>query len=97
MRGGKKGPEPTVQDTSDAKIAALLAQVQHLEAQLDTYKEDTNTARMRNNYGRGGKSGLQRRRKRFQCTQCQRDNSVCFHCSKCDDVGHYGANCTKNE
>jgi hypothetical protein len=98
LRGNnKKLPELKTRDETDAKVAALIAQVQHLEAQLETYQEDAAEMKNRRQSGLGGKDGFQRKRKRFQCAQCKRDNSFCFHCSKCGEVGHYGANCKKNE
>ena len=91
----KKLPDPKPVETSaDAKVAMLIAHIEHLEAQVKTYEKDAGNSSRRDN-NRDRTSG--QRRKRYQCDGCKRTDSFCFHCSKCSEVRHYAANCPKNE
>ena len=83
-------PDPKSQEATDSRIAALMAQVHHLEVALQTYDKNTSDAKD----GHFPRSA--RRKPRYQCSACKTTNSVCFHCRKCNEVGHYAANCKKN-
>ena len=75
------------QEATDARIASLLATVESLQSQLQM-----KNAAAKQTGGRGGG-----RRQRYQCPTCKVSGSMCFHCRTCGDVGHYGANCPKND
>ena len=103
MLTGKATPAPgksKFEGATDEKIAALIAQVQHLEAQLGTYESDINEEVERRLNTKGGKGGQGYKGKSFRfqkCDSCERNKKFCTHCRSCGESGHKVAECPKNQ
>ena len=76
----------------DEKMASLLAQVQHLTAQMQEYQSGGTTNGSNNNSA--GSSG--KFRFKNKCDDCEREKKFCRHCRKCKKEGHKEANCPEN-
>ena len=72
----------------EAKMSALLGQVQHLAAQMQEYKSSGS--------GDSGGSNNVSKFKFKKCDDCERERKFCRHCRKCKKEGHKVADCPEN-
>ena len=86
--------------SSDETVAALIAQVQHLEAQLQGFESDIDKEVERRLTKKDGFDGILKRKfVRFNaCVECDKARKRCTHCRDCGKPGHKAGDtaCEKN-
>ena len=86
--------------SSDETVAALMAQVQHLEAQLQGFESDIDKEVERRLAKKDGFDGVTKRKfVRFNaCFECDKAKKRCTHCRECGKPGHKAGDttCEKN-
>ena len=99
LKGKASGPGVRFKaDTSsDETLAALIGQVQHLEAQLHNFESNVENEVRRRLASKNNPDGGKRKFLKFNtCTECEKAKKKCTHCRGCGESGHRESDCEKN-